>query len=374
VRITRIELYTVELPYTGGTYQLSGGRTFSSFEASIVRIVCDDGTEGWGESTPFGSTWIASHPAGTRAGIELLAPALLGCDPRRTERIADVMDRTLTGHNDARTALDTACWDAFGLSVELPVCELLGGSTNTPMAMISSIHAGSPEEMRRRVAEHRARGYRAHSIKIGAVDAEGGPTLDAERITASLADRRPGEYFIVDANGGLLVEAALRMIQLLPAGLDFALEAPCATWRETISLRRRCPYPILLDELAQLDADVALLAAQDTADGIGLKISKAGGLTPGRRHRDICRAAGLVMSVQDTVGSSLAFAAILHLGATVAPGSLRGVLNCEDMVTVKTAALDTVLRPGGILPGPAPGLGATVDRSTIGEPVRIWGA
>jgi cis-L-3-hydroxyproline dehydratase len=134
-----------------------------------------------------------------------------------------------------------------------------------PLPVISSIHAGDPEEMRGRVAEHRARGYRGHSIKIGALDSEGRPALDAERIAACLADRRPGEFFLVDANGGLLPETALRMIQLLPAGLDFALEAPCATWRETMSLRRRCPYPIVIDELAQLDEDIAFIAAQDLA-------------------------------------------------------------------------------------------------------------
>ena len=56
----------------------------------------------------------------------------------------------------------------------------------------------------------------------------------------------------------------------------------------------------------QLDEDVAFIVANDVADGIGLKISKAGGLTHGRRHRDICRAAGLTMSVQDTVGGRVA--------------------------------------------------------------------
>jgi L-alanine-DL-glutamate epimerase-like enolase superfamily enzyme len=283
------------------------------------------------------------------------------------------MDSTLAGHNHAKTPLDVACWDAFGTSVGLPVCELLGGSTGTPMPMISSIHAGDPEEMRGRVAEHRARGYRGHSVKIGASDSEGGPSLDAERITACLADRRPGEFFLVDANGGLLPETALRMIALLPRGLDFVLEAPCATWRETMSLRRRCPYPIVVDELAQLDEDIALIAAQDMADGIGLKISKAGGLTPGRRHRDIARAAGLTVSVQDTVGSSIAFAAIVHLGATVPPRLLRCVLNCEDMVSLKTARFDARFTGGGVLPTDSPGLGITVDEDALGDPDMTWG-
>jgi L-alanine-DL-glutamate epimerase-like enolase superfamily enzyme len=374
MKISRIDLYTAELPYSGGVYRLSGGRTYESFDSSIVRLTCDDGTEGWGESTPFGSTYIAAHAGGVRAGIAELAPRLIGLDPRQTDRIYDVMDGALVGHHHAKTPLDVACWDLFGKAVNMPVCELLGGSTNTPMPMISSIHAGDPEEMRARVADHRAQGYSAHSIKIGARDSEGGPALDAERITACLADRRAGEYFVADANGGLIPETALRMLRLLPEGLDFALEAPCASWRETMSLRRRCPYPIVIDELAQQDEDIALLTAHDVADGIGLKISKAGGLTPGRRHRDIGRAAGLTLSVQDTVGSTIAYAAIVHLGATIPPRLLRGVLNCEDMVTVKTADLDLQHAGRGVLPGGAPGLGVTVHEAVLGAPVTTWGS
>jgi L-alanine-DL-glutamate epimerase-like enolase superfamily enzyme len=166
------------------------------------------------------------------------------------------------------------------------------------------------------------------------------------------------------------------MIQLLPAGLDFALEAPCATLRETLSLRARCPFPIVIDELAQLDGDIALIAALDAADGIGLKISKAGGLTAGRRHRDICKAAGLTVSVQDTAGSAIAFAAIVQLGASVPPRLLRCVLNCEDALTPtpRTASHDFVLRDGGVLPGTSPGLGVRVDEDVLGEPEMTWGA
>lgn len=372
MRIAEIALYQVDLPYSGGVYHLSGGRTYESFDASIVCITCDDETRGWGESTPFGSTYIASHALGTRAGIAELAPALLGRDPRQVERIDDVMSATLVGHHHARTALDVACWDAFGKSVGLPVAELLGGSTNVPMPMISSIHMGDPEDMRARVADHRSRGYRGHSIKIGSPDSEGGPALDAERINACLADREPGEYYIVDANGGLIPETALRMLRMLRPGLDFALEAPCATWRETMALRQRCPYPIVLDELAQDDGDLARILAEDAADGIGLKISKAGGLTPGRRHRDIARAGGLTISVQETAGSSIAYAAILQLGATVPPALLRCVLNSADMLALRTGTIDCVQTADGVLAPTTPGLGIEVDESVLGKPLDVW--
>ena len=372
MKIAKIELYQVDLPYSGGVYLLSGGREYTSFDASIVRIVTDDGTDGWGESTPFGSSYIAAHALGTRAGIAEIAPHLLGRDPRQVDRISDTMDQALVGHNHAKTPLDIACWDIFGKSVGLPVCELLGGSTGVPMPTISSIYAGDPADMRARVADHRARGYMGHSVKVGALDSEGGPALDAERIAVSLADRQPGEYFIVDANGGLIPETALRMLRMLPAGLDFVLEAPCATWRETLSLRQRCDVPIIIDELAQQDNDITQIVAHDIADGIGLKISKAGGLTHGRRHRDICVAAGLTVSVQDTVGSTIAFAGIAHLGATVPQRNLRCILDCRDMVTLETAEFDAPVTDGGVLTPMSPGLGITVKRDVLGDPVATW--
>ncbi|WP_371878092.1 mandelate racemase/muconate lactonizing enzyme family protein [Shinella zoogloeoides] len=365
--IKQIDVYQVDLPYSGGVYTLSGGREYRSFDATIVKVTTNDGLEGWGESTPFGSTWIASHALGVRAGIAEIAPHLIGLDPRRVDRINDAMDAALVGHDHAKTAIDVACWDVFGKSVGLPVCDLLGGRTGVRMPVISSIYMGNPEDMRRRVAEHRAMGYVGHSVKIG-----GEPAEDAERIAASLADKKPGEFFIVDANGGMLVETALRMLRLLPAGLDFVLEAPCATWRECVSLRRRTDVPIIFDELATNDASIVQLIGDDAAEGIGLKISKNGGLTKGRRHRDICLAAGYTVSVQETTGSDIAFAAIVHLGQTVPERNLRCLLECRDMVTVKTADGPFDVREGRVVAPSLPGLGITPRLDALGNPVATY--
>ncbi len=368
MKIKQIDVYQVDLPYSGGVYLLSGGREYRGFDATIVRVETACGLEGWGESTPFGSTYVASHALGVRAGIAEIAPALIGLDPRRVDRINDAMDAALLGHLHAKTALDVACWDVFGKSVGLPVCELLGGSTGERMPVISSIYAGDPEDMRRRVQDHRARGYTAHSVKIG-----DDPLLDAARIEAALADRRPGEYFIVDANGGMTVEAALRMLRLLPRGLDFVLEAACPTWRECLSLRRRSNVPMIWDELADSDAAIAMLVADDAAEGIGLKISKNGGLTRGRRHRDICIAAGLTVSVQETTGSDIAFAAIVHLGQTIPRRYLRCVLESRDMVSRRTADGDFPVVGGYVSAPNTPGLGVTPRPDVLGAPVATFG-
>jgi len=367
MKIAKIDVFQVDLSYSGGVYVLSGGREYRSFDATMVRITTDNGIEGWGESTPFGATYIGAHARGVRAGIDEIAPNLLGLDPRRVDRINDAMDVALVAHEHAKTPLDIACWDIFGKSVDLPVCELLGGRTDVKMPVISSIYAGDPEDMRRRVADHRKAGYISHSVKIG-----DDPALDAARIEAALADRQPGEYFIVDANGGMTPEMALRMLRLLPRGLDFVLEAPCATWRECISLRRRSDVPMIWDELAIGDASIVQLIAEDAAEGIGLKISKNGGLTHCRRHRDICIAAGLTMSVQETAGSDIAFAAIVHMGQTVPERLLRSVLESRDIVALKTADGDFPVVDGRVVAPTTPGLGIKPRLDVLGEPVASY--
>ncbi len=367
MKIAKIDVFQVDLPYAGGVYTLSGGREYRSFDATFVRITADNGLEGWGESTPFGSTYIAAHAGGARAGIAEMAPHLLGLDPRHVDRINQAMDESLVGHLHAKTPIDVACWDLFGKAVDMAVCDLLGGRTQVKLPIISSIYTGDPDDMRRRVNEHRQQGYRGHSVKVG-----DDPALDAARLEAALADRQPGEFFLVDANGGMTVESALRMLRLLPRGLDFVLEAPCATWRECVSLRRRTNIPIIWDELAAGDESIIQLIAEDAADGIGLKISKNGGLTRGRRQRDMCIAAGYTMSVQETTGSDIAFAAIVHLGQTVPKRLLRCVLECRDMVALKTADGDFPIIDGGVTAPIGPGLGLEPRLEVLGEPIASY--
>ena len=86
MRIERIEVYQADLAYAGGVYRLSGGREYRAFDATILALCCDDGTVGWGESTPFGSTYVAAHGDGVRSALTLLAPAVIGLDPRCHDR------------------------------------------------------------------------------------------------------------------------------------------------------------------------------------------------------------------------------------------------------------------------------------------------
>ena len=141
--------------------------------------------------------------------------------------------------------------------------------------------------MRALVEEFRAKASRGFSVKMG-----GDPVIDAQRIVEAFKDKRPDEWFVFDANGDFTVEGALSMLRLLPDGLDSSLEAPCQTWRECLSLRRRTNILIIQDELALTETSIVQMIADDAVEGIDFKVQKFGGLPKARRVRDIRIAAG----------------------------------------------------------------------------------
>ena len=147
MRIRRISVYRVDLPLRE-TYGLSGGRLVTEcLDSTFVRIETGCGLEGWGEGCPWGHSYLPAHGPGLRAALEVLAPALLGRDPRALETINHVMDARLPGHAYAKSPLDMACWDLAGKASGEPLWRMFGGEEPAPVEINSSIPTGSPEAM-----------------------------------------------------------------------------------------------------------------------------------------------------------------------------------------------------------------------------------
>ena len=97
MRINQVDLYHQHQPFVEGTYTCSGGRSAHGFDSTIVRITTRDGTQGWGEMAPLGSFYDAAFVDGARAGLQELAPQLLGYDCRNCSVINERMDLLLKG-------------------------------------------------------------------------------------------------------------------------------------------------------------------------------------------------------------------------------------------------------------------------------------
>ena len=74
----------------------------------------------------------------------------MGCDPREVDKVHDVMDAAVVGHEYAKSALDIACWDLLGRATGLRVSELLGGTRHEEVALYKAVSLGAPTAMAER--------------------------------------------------------------------------------------------------------------------------------------------------------------------------------------------------------------------------------
>lgn len=363
MKIARIFAHRIELPLAEGSYKWSGGNEVTVFDSTLVGVETACGLVGYGEVCPLGPSYLPAYAAGVRAGLQELAPHLIGLDPRELLMLNQRMDAALKGHPYVKSGVDVACWDLLGRATGLPVCQLLGGRFGDSVPLYRAISQQSAEEMARNVAAYQAQGYTRFQLKVG-----GDPDQDIDRIREVRSILPPAHRLIADANTGWTQHSAMRVVRAV-RDLDVYIEQPCRTYEECLAVRRHTDHPFVLDETID-SVEMLWRARSDLAmDVVNLKISKLGGLTRTRQIRDLCLAMGIAMTLEDSWGSDVATAAIAHLAHST-PEDLR--FTCTDFnsyVTVSTAAGAPQRLNGHMQASSAPGLGIEPHRDVIGPMV-----
>ncbi|NOD76446.1 MULTISPECIES: mandelate racemase/muconate lactonizing enzyme family protein [unclassified Ruegeria] len=367
MKIKSITVYQVDLPLEH-PYWLSGGRLkFETLDATIVKIETDAGLVGWGEGTPWGHTYVPAHGPGIRAGIQTMAPFILGLDPRKVLDVERAMDLALPGHLYAKSPIDMACWDIAGQAAELPIADLMGGGSRTPRPIASSVGAKTVEETREVMERYRSRGYIAHSVKIG-----GNVERDIARVRDVESIRRPGEIVLYDVNRGWTRQQALRVMSACE-DLNVMFEQPGETLDDIAAISGLHASPVSVDESLVTLQDAARIAREGIAEIFGIKLNRVGGLTKAARMRDIALAHGIDMFVMATGGTVLADTEALHLAATITDDNCHAVWSCQDMITVDIAGGRGPRNIDGHLHLPeTPGLGVHPDENTLGDPEAVY--
>lgn len=374
MQITKISVYSVDLPYPGGTYHLSKGRTYTSFDNTVVAVETDAGMTGWGETCPFGNTYIEASPQGARTAIALISPHLIGLDPRQPEPLYDVMDTVLVGHGYAKSALDMAFWDLLGKSVQLPLCDLWGGRFNAPLIVKNSLSLSTTSwegDIERLMMEEVHRFKQSHN-RIVSMKATGNIDRDIEIIDFLTRELGPHFLFWVDANSGWRFTDALK-IGLALQDRNIVYEQPCATYEACRLLRQRIPQSIMLDEVA-VDLKTAIRAQQDgLLDRYNLKTARVGGLTKARKIRDFCVELGVPIHFQCTWGAELGMAGMLHLAQST-PERCRTEFwpMARSSTTIVTADGSAEIVNGFIEATREPGLGIRPRLDILGAPLATY--
>lgn len=365
-KIVAVETWLTRTPFDMGAKPVAfGGMGWQAMHTLWLRIVTDDGREGWGEG--FGHACV---PA-TRAVIDTqLAPAIIG---QEASDIAGLRRRLAHGfhlfggngpHVYALSSLDIALWDLAGKAAGLPLWRLWGGAPAEGLtAYASLLRYGAPDLVAaacRRAMDRGHRDIKLHEIEL--------PMIRAAREATGPATR-----LMVDTNCPWSVAEARSMARALRE-LDL-------TWLEE---------PVWPPEdyagLAQVRAEGVPIAAGENAAGLfafkGLfqagaidiaqpSVTKIGGPSASLEIAALARAFG-VRLVSHNATFGMGYLASIHLNAAIA----RDAPFEHIFVDLEDSPLGDLIRPaqGKVAIPDGPGLGRDPDpailrKYAVGEPV-----
>ncbi len=365
MKITHLSVHVVELDaWNVGTRYTADDKLGFSLQSSIVRLETDCGLIGWGETLTPPSYYHPTSPESARAAIGLIAPLILGADPRCNRKILEDIRTMMRGHEPARSAVDMALWDLAGKAFGLPLVDLWGGRVVQDLPVLCLVNFAPPAEQAAQINHFRKMGYRLFQIKVGADD----PAEDIARIESCMAAMQAGERCWFDANRAWSVDLAM---QILPRVQHLAplIEQPSETYRDCVTISRRTGMGLMLDEVIHDQDDLIRAVNDGIIDVAVLKMGTTGGISEHRHLAEVGLRLGVPMRIEDYYGTGLTLAAVCHLAHTLPEQATFGLYDYHLLeVPVVKNPFPVVNGRVRVPEDCAPGLGVDVDLSVIGKP------
>jgi len=343
---------------------------------TLVKLIADDGTVGWGE---------AFAPPKTVSALirEVFADEVVGFDPWDAESLVDrVYNGNIGGYHFARdgivqaalTGVEVALWDLRGKHVGKPVSDILGGESRdavTPYASTMYITEWDqdPAEPMAAAAEE---GFDAAKIKIGR-----SVENDLRRVKTAREELGPDADLMVDYNGNYTPTQAIRSVkEIKPYDITWVEEpVPPENHEGYQRIRNAVDIPLAAGEAHFGRFEFTRLIQDGVVDIVQPNLGRCGGFSEAKY---IARTATTQnVTVRPHVwNSGVGIAAALQFLAAVptyphAPGASPPVLfefDRSENPLRDEILVDSFDPTGGSLAVPdEPGLGIEVDETAVGR-------
>ena len=271
-------------------------------ETLIVELRDDQtGLSGFGEATanPYYGITIEDMVA----ALEAVKPVVETQSWQNAEELWAATQPLFVHNSFAHCALDEAAHDLVAKRAGVPLYQFwqLDPAQN-PMTNYT-IGIDSIENM---VINMQAMPWPIYKIKLG------GQANDDLAIIRELRKHSPAT-FRVDANCGWTADQTVRFAPTLKnLGVEFIEQPlPAGDWDGQRHVYDHCVLPVIADEscIVENDVDMCITFFQ----GVNIKLTKCGGLTPARRMIANARQHGLRIMVGCMTESSVGISAIAHL-------------------------------------------------------------
>lgn len=310
----------------------------SDFRSVWVRLIDDDGVEGWGEAAP--SKFYGETVETVIAALGTYGEALPD-DPFDLEGAEREWHRLMGRNAAARAALSAALHDLAAKRLDVPLYRMWG--LDAAEAPVSTFTIGIDTAERIRLKVEEAEQYPVLKVKLGS---------DRDREILETIRSVTDKELRVDANCGWTLKQAVRMLPVLEEFGVTILEQPLAPGDldGLAQLTGMSTIPVIADESCVDSGDIPRLVG--AVDGINIKLAKCGGLREALRMIAVARAHHLMVMVGCMVETSLAITAAAHFTPLVDIADLdAGALLASDPFVGATIEGGPLRLPTG------PGLG-----------------
>lgn len=363
MKITAIRTEVVYGPrrsaYRGQRHATALG-SWSHSEHGLVHVETDAGITGLGEvASAFQRRGrLLCHEIET-----MLAPALVGEDPRRIAHLVARMDALLDHGELAKAGIEMALWDIKGRALGVPLYELLGGRVRDRIPLSYSIPWGEPEQMAAFAAQKAAEGFRTVKVKVGR-------DADTDVAAVGLVRQAVGSEVRVRVDANMAWRTAKQAITIVRRMEQFdpeLIEQPLPP-RELDALaeiRRSIGVPLMLDESVWTPRDAIEVIRRGAADIVNVYVTEAGGILNAWRIFSLCEAAGIPCMIGSMPEFGIGTAAQIHLGLAM-PGLALDSDTCGVLYHEEDLLTAPLRIEGGFAYAPeGPGLGVEIDPAVV---------
>jgi L-alanine-DL-glutamate epimerase-like enolase superfamily enzyme len=375
MKITKVEIIPVSMPFSKPIV-MSGGPAKCA-DAVVLKIHTDEGITGVAETGDTSLWYMGESQDSILSNIaNVFAPQiLLGEDPFNIEKIVARMDKAVRANNQSKAVVDYALHDLMGRALGVPVYKLLGGLSNPKIALAFVMSSGTAAEVSAEAKKLVKAGFKGLKLKVGAKT----PDEDIELVGALRQAVGNKIKIMIDANGGWVYHQALYVLQRVAKYDVYVAEQPVPWWDidGLARLRRKVDVPIFPDESAKELNDLIKIIEKEAADGLFLKVPKAGGILKSQKWVAIAQAANLPVMCGCMIDSGLGAACTAQfLAATEWIGKIEqeaiGPLNLYNIPDTVSTPLKNDLAvkvpryENGFLYVPeGPGIGVELNEAAV---------
>ena len=369
MKIDHLETITLRFEYADG-FRYAGGQCTARV-TSLVLVHTDSGHVGIGAAY--------SHPGLVHLIVqEQLAPLLIGEDPTEVESLWQKMYRITRWYGrkgaamSAIGAIDTACWDLRGKSLDQPVWALLGGQQATCPAYASALLWKEPAALAEEAARLIERGFRRVKMRLGY-----GGDIDRAAVRAVREAIGPNCDVMCDGSMRYSLDDAESLGKFLAENHVFWFEEPFEPEDidSYVALRSRVSVPLAAGENEFGLQGFRELIRAGALDIVQPDTSRCGGITEAKRVADLAQSAGLRVAPH-TWSDAVAITANAHVVASLPHGITVEVDQTGNPLIEELLVEPLVVRDGQLSLSKAPGLGielnpVTLQRYRLNDPLHL---